>query len=60
MFSPFEDLNLYAYHRLRCVLLDLVIWCLGPVVDDTRPYGRVRHCLAVATCQACRRWYRIR
>jgi hypothetical protein len=59
MLSPFEDLNAYAYHRMRCVGLDLVIWCLGPVVDDTRSYGRLRRCLAIATCHACRRWYGI-
>ena len=59
MLTPFEDLNLYVYHRARCVLLDGVIWCLGPVVDDSRAYGILRLCLAVATCRACRSWYRI-
>lgn len=59
MLTPFEDLNLYAYHRARGWVLDAVIWCLGPVVDDTRRYGVLRRCLASATCRACRRWYRI-
>ena len=60
MLSQFEELNLYAYYTLRGALLDLVIWCLGPVVDRTRSYGAVRRCLAVATCHACRKWYGIR
>ena len=54
MLSQFEELNLYAYHTLRGAVLDVVIWCLGPIVDDTRSYGPVRRCLAVATCHACR------
>lgn len=59
MLGLFEELNLYAYHTLRGVVLDLVIWCLGPAVDDTREYGLLRLYLAAATCKACRVWYRI-
>ena len=59
MLTNFQELNLYAYHAVRGVVLDLVIWCLGPVVDDSREYGLFRFYLAVATCKACRTWYRI-
>jgi hypothetical protein len=60
MLTLFEELNLYAYHRLRGALLDVVIWCLHPLIHDTRQYGLVRLYLAAATCKACRSWYRIR
>ena len=59
MLSYFHELNLYAYHAVRGAVLDLVIWCLGPVVDDSREYGLFRYYLAVATCKLCRTWYRI-
>jgi hypothetical protein len=59
MGTRFAELNLLAYYTLVGLLLDVVLWCLGPVVDDTGSYGRLRRCLAVATCTACRSWYRI-
>jgi len=59
MGMSFAELNLLVYHSILGVLLDGVIWCLGPVVDDKRSYGPVRRCLAIATCTACRSWYRI-
>ena len=59
MLPVFQELNLYVYHSLRGMVLDVVIWCLGPVVDDTREYGLFRYYLAAATCKACRRWYHI-
>jgi len=59
MLTPFEERNLYVYHCLRGVCLDVVIWCLGPLVDETRPYGVLRTYLAAATCRACRSWYGI-
>jgi hypothetical protein len=49
MRSEFEELNAYAYHCLRAALLDGVIWCLGPYVDDSRDYGFFRICLAKVT-----------
>ena len=49
MRSEFEELNEYAYHSLHEALLDVVIWCLGPYVDDSSEYGFVRICLARAT-----------
>ena len=29
MLTLFEEINLYAYHSLRGMGLDIVIWCLG-------------------------------
>ena len=52
-------MNLYVYHSLRGVVLDAVIWCLQPLIHDTDCYGLFRIYLAAATCEACRRWYRI-
>ena len=57
MYSVFEELNLYAYHSARGVFYDAVIWCLGPLVDDTREYGALRCYLALATRSLCRQWY---
>ena len=59
MLTLFEEINLYAYHSLRGMGLDVVIWCLGPVIDESREYGLVRLYLAAATWKACRSWYRI-
>ncbi len=56
MLAAFEELNLFAYHALRGALLDVVIWCLGPLVDDTRRYGTFRLYLAALTRVACR-WH---
>ena len=56
MGPSFEEINLYVFHSLQGVFYDFVIWCLGPLVDDTRPYGLFRCYLAAATRGACRRW----
>jgi hypothetical protein len=53
--SEFQELNAYVYHSLRGALLDVVIWCLGPYVDDSRTYGRIRVWLARATRAIVRR-----
>ncbi len=55
MYSTFEELNLYAYHSMRGLFYDGVIWCLGPLVDDPRPYGLGRRYLAAMTRAICRR-----
>ena len=55
MYSQFEELNAYAYHATRGALLDVVIWCLGPYVDDTRGYGLFRIHLANFTRTVVRR-----
>ena len=59
MLSAFEELNLYVYNSVRGMVLDLVIWCLGPLVDESRPYGLFRQYLAFATTKVCRRWLRL-
>ena len=60
MYSTFEEVNLYVYNSIRGMFFDVVIWCLGPVVDETRPYGYLRHYLAVATVKVCQSWLRRR
>lgn len=59
MYDRFTETNLQAYHGLQGVFLDAVIWCLGPVVDESRDYGLARRALAVATCSVCRRVLRV-
>jgi hypothetical protein len=59
MLSAFEELNLYVYNSARGIVLDAVIWCLGPLVDESRPYGLLRQYLAFATAKACRGWLRL-
>ena len=54
--SQFAEINAYVYHSARGVVLDVVIWCLGPYVDDTREYGLLRVVLARGTRAALRRW----
>jgi len=54
--SQFAEINAYVYHSARGVLLDVVIWCLGPYVDDTRGYGLLRVVLARGTRAVLRRW----
>jgi len=56
MYSDFEEFNLFVYHSMVNVFLDLVIWCLGPYVDDSREYGIFRSCLAVTTRRLCGVW----
>jgi len=60
MLSAFEDFNLYVYHSIRGGVLDLVIWCLGPLADESRDFGVFRQYLAFATAKACRGWMRLR
>jgi hypothetical protein len=54
--SEFAEINAYVYHSARGVVLDMVIWCLGPYVDDTREYGLIRSLLARGTRAVLRRW----
>ena len=49
MYSQFEELNLFVYYSARGLILDALIWCLGPFVDDSRSYGVLRLYLAHAT-----------
>ena len=49
MYTQFEDLNAYVYHSAHGAVLDGLIWCLGPYVDDTCDYGRFRIYLARMT-----------
>jgi hypothetical protein len=59
VYTDFEDLNAFVYHSARGVVLDGLIWCLGPYVDDARDYGTLRLWLARATRAVVRRWFRI-
>ena len=45
----FAELNAYVYHSAHGVVLDVVIWCLGPYVDASRPYSLFRMYLARVT-----------
>ncbi len=56
MTSWFEEINLWAYYSVCGAFYDIVIWCLGPFVDDTREYGLLRCYLALMTRSACRVW----
>lgn len=56
MQPAFEELNAFVYHSMHGALLDVVIWCLGPYVDDTREYGLARMYLARATRAIVRRY----
>ena len=60
MYPAFEEVNLYVYHSARGAVLDVVIWCLGPLADETREYGVLRQYLAFATVKACLGWMRLR
>lgn len=51
--TDFEELNLIAYYSLLNLVLDLVIWCLGPCLDDSRDYALPRHVLAAVTRRVC-------
>jgi len=59
MYTLFEELNFFLYDTARCAVYDGVIWCLGPLVDDSREYGLLRLYLAAGTCSLCRRLLRI-
>jgi len=50
----FAELNEYVYHSVRGVFFGGVIWCLGPVVDDSRDYAWPRLWLASVTYHICR------
>jgi len=54
MQAGFVELNFYIYYRMQGVLLDVLIWCLGPLIDDAREYGLLRLYLAGVTVRACR------
>jgi len=56
MRSDFEEFNLLAYYALVNGVLDVVLWCLGPHVDDSREYGWFRHGLADVTGRLVRIW----
>jgi hypothetical protein len=54
--SWFQEFNLWLYHSLEGAFYDVIIWCLGPFVDDSRDYGIVRCYLALVTRSFCRAW----
>jgi hypothetical protein len=54
--SDFEELNWYLYYSARSFVFDVLIWCLGPYVDDSRRYGVLRLYLAHVTRAMLRRW----
>jgi hypothetical protein len=56
MRSDFEELNLFAYYALLNGVLDLLLWSLGPHVDESREYGWFRHALAAVTGRVIRIW----
>lgn len=56
--EEFEAFNVALYWALVNVVLDVVLWCLGPLVDDSREYGYPRLCLAAVTNMACRSYLR--
>ena len=60
MFTRFEELNLHVYNSVRGLAYDCVIWCLGPLADESRDFGVFRQYLAFATAKACRGWMRLR
>jgi hypothetical protein len=51
----FAEVNAYVYHSARGVFYDGVIWCLGPVVDDSHEYSWTRMWIASITYSICRR-----
>ena len=59
MYTRFEELNLHVYHCAQGLIYDGVIWCLGPLVDESRKYSLVRLYLAAATYKICRRLLRV-
>jgi hypothetical protein len=60
MYSDFAELNAYAYWVLVNGVLDVILWCLGPYVDDSREYGFFRSILAEVTCRLVRIWLLLR
>ena len=59
MYSEFEELNAYVYHSAKGLLFDVLIWCLGPYVEDAQSYGLTRRFLARVTRGAVRSWLRL-
>ena len=55
--EPLTEANLLAYHRLRSAIFDIIIWCLGPLVDESRPFSVGRRWLARVTCMVCRPYF---
>ena len=53
--SQFAEINAYIYHSARGACLDVVIWCLGPYVNESHVYGLGRVWLARATRAVVRR-----
>jgi len=53
--SGFAEVNAYVYHSVCGAFYDGVIWCLGPVVDASRPSTWPRMWLAAVTYRICRR-----
>ena len=60
MYSDFVEFNVYAYWVLVNGVLDVILWCLGPYVDDSREYGFFRCVLAKATCRLVQIWLQLR
>ncbi len=59
MEPDFEDFNAYVYCSTCGWLYDVVIWCLGPYVDDRVDHGVARQALARVTRCVVRWWYRL-
>jgi hypothetical protein len=59
VYSWFEELNLHVYNSARGLVYDCVIWCLGPLIDDSREYGLFRLYLAAVTYRICRRLLKV-
>lgn len=60
MQDVFREFNVFIYCSLVSAILDVVLWCLAPYVDESREYAIPRLYLAVVTRSACRAWLRSR
>lgn len=58
MYREFEEFNVFAYWALVNGALDILLWCLGPYVDESREYGRFRRGLAAFTSGLILIWLR--
>jgi hypothetical protein len=56
--EEFEEFNVFVYYSLLNGLLDFLLWCLEPIIDDQREYSVPRMYLAAATRGICRIWLR--
>jgi len=54
--DAFAEANLYVFLAAQEAVLDGVIWCLGPYVDDSRAYGVSRLLLARFTRAVLKPW----